>query len=219
MRPFRPVVLSCEIANSHFAREDWFAVREIARLEHGELFLSLFDVFFQQRFLLHEFIMTSSRSADATAVRTSCLGEADRCLVGLPVRCGNATLRTRARESVRGVQTGCSPASDRSAPGRFSGDSLSGIKRHQADVPGPRGVQRSLCCSPRESVDLVCDSDRNALVRARERLPGETASDISCSTLPSTPLDLCVAGGLNVSVRPLRRDQRSTAPRTSAFAC
>ena len=61
------------ITNIYMEREEWFVVREVARFERREVLLSFFDVSFQSRFLLHEFIM---RLDDLGADRTSWLQEA-----------------------------------------------------------------------------------------------------------------------------------------------
>ena len=71
--------------------EDWFAGREVARLEHGEVRSSLCDVVFQQRFLLHELISVSSRLADSTG-RTRWLGEAAMSALRIIAQCENAIL-------------------------------------------------------------------------------------------------------------------------------
>ena len=43
-RTFRPVFPLCEITISHLEGEEWFAVREVARLEREVVHLSIFDV-------------------------------------------------------------------------------------------------------------------------------------------------------------------------------
>ena len=62
VRALRQVCRGCEIINSRFEREDLFAGREVARLDHGEAPSSLFEVPFQLGFLLHEFIIVISCS-------------------------------------------------------------------------------------------------------------------------------------------------------------
>ena len=87
----RPVLRGCKITNSFLEKEEWFAIR-VARLQLGVVPLSFFDVTFQPRLLLHEFIMMSSRLDDRT------VGDAQagfRKLAGMP--CGRPhTARTRS---------------------------------------------------------------------------------------------------------------------------
>ena len=82
----------CEIDNSHLEREEWFAVREVARHECGVVPLGFFDVSFQSRFFLHEIIKRSSSLDDCAAERSSWLSEAGWHALRTIAHCENAML-------------------------------------------------------------------------------------------------------------------------------
>ena len=63
------------------------------------------------------------------------------------------------------------PANDPHLAGSRGGLLLR-IKRHQAGRCTPLGARRFECCPPREPMDPVRDSNRNAPAHARERRPG-----------------------------------------------
>ena len=78
--------------NSSLEREDSFAERQVVQLECGVVRLSFFDVSFQPRILLHEFMMRSSRLDDCAAERSSWLQEAGWHALRTTGHCENANL-------------------------------------------------------------------------------------------------------------------------------
>ena len=92
VRMFRPLFQGCKINSSNVDKEEWFAAREVARLDCGVVRLSFFDIPFQPRFLLHECIMKSTRLDNRTVERSSWLQEAGWRAERTTAHCENAIL-------------------------------------------------------------------------------------------------------------------------------
>ena len=91
-RTFRPVLRVCEIHTNYLEREEWFAVRGLVRLKCGVVPLCFFDVPFQPRFLLREFIIRSSRLDDCAGESSNWLQEAGWLALRTTARCENVIL-------------------------------------------------------------------------------------------------------------------------------